>query len=363
MSERITQLASGLTIATDHVPAARSVAIGVWVAVGSRDEPAELSGVSHFLEHLLFKGTDTRSATDISRAVDRVGGDINAFTSKEYTAYYARVRDRDLPMAVDLGWLARPGIVTRYHILRPDTPASGHGANGANPGKATRGSPGKTAQATPANGHGAPRQNSTPHPGKSCTEPRQNLHPTPANQRPEPLSEPSREPKTRADARKAEDVKTRNFKEAPPQPVGSYEPVEVAREEFQRRLDEMRRRAHPEDYEEPDKPGPTVGPERAKRVAMALKFSLQKKYGPEEKNPTAEQGRGQQLAKLAAADSPELTRLHFVEPEMTPEEQLARLHRMMAEEAAAKAMTLEAVARAQERRRQAWGFLRKRETS
>ena len=91
MSEHITQLASGLTIATDRVHGARSVAIGVWVAVGSRDEPEELSGVSHFLEHLLFKGTPTRTATDISRAVDRVGGDINAFTSKEYTAYYCRM--------------------------------------------------------------------------------------------------------------------------------------------------------------------------------------------------------------------------------------------------------------------------------
>jgi len=102
MSERITQLANGLTIATDHVPAARSVAIGVWVAVGSRDEPAELSGVSHFLEHLLFKGTDTRSATDISRAVDRVGGDINAFTSKEYTAYYCRMPRRHGAAGIEL---------------------------------------------------------------------------------------------------------------------------------------------------------------------------------------------------------------------------------------------------------------------
>ena len=94
LTERIIELANGLTIATDRVPGARSVAIGVWVAVGSRDEPAELSGVSHFLEHLLFKGTPTRSATDISRAVDRVGGDINAFTSKEYTAYYCRMPRR-----------------------------------------------------------------------------------------------------------------------------------------------------------------------------------------------------------------------------------------------------------------------------
>ena len=102
MSEQITQLASGLTIATDRVPAARSVAIGVWVAVGSRDEPAELSGVSHFLEHLLFKGTPTRSATDISRVVDRVGGDINAFTSKEYTAYYCRMPTRHGATGIEL---------------------------------------------------------------------------------------------------------------------------------------------------------------------------------------------------------------------------------------------------------------------
>jgi hypothetical protein len=155
---------------------------------------------------------------------------------------------------------------------------------------------------------------------------------TPANQHPEPLSEPSREPKTRADARKAEDVKTRNFKEATPQPVDSYEPVEVAREEFQRRLDEMRRRAHPEDYQEPNKPGPTVGPERAKRVAVALKFSLQKKYGPEEKNPSPDQQRDQQLGQLLGSEP---KRLLFVEPELTRDEQLAALHRMMAEEAVA----------------------------
>src|SRR3954467_6854612 len=112
MSERITQLASGLTIATDHVPAARSGAIGVWVAVGSRDEPAELSGVSHFLEHLLFKGTATRSSQDISRSVDRVGGDFNAFTAKEYTAYYIRLPARHATFGVDLlgDVLVRPAL-------------------------------------------------------------------------------------------------------------------------------------------------------------------------------------------------------------------------------------------------------------
>lgn len=101
-TEHITQLDHGLAIATDRVHGARSVAIGVWVPVGSRDETAELSGVSHFLEHLLFKGTDTRSATEISRIVDRVGGDINAFTSKEYTAYYCRLPARHTGIGIEL---------------------------------------------------------------------------------------------------------------------------------------------------------------------------------------------------------------------------------------------------------------------
>jgi predicted Zn-dependent peptidase len=102
LNEIVSELDDGLTIATDRVPGARSVAIGVWVAAGSRDEPAELSGVSHFLEHLLFKGTTTRSAVDISRAVDRVGGDINAFTAKEYTAYYCRLPRRHVDTGIEL---------------------------------------------------------------------------------------------------------------------------------------------------------------------------------------------------------------------------------------------------------------------
>jgi predicted Zn-dependent peptidase len=101
-SETITQLPSGLIVAVDPMPSTRSVSIGVWVGVGARDEPAELCGVSHFLEHLLFKGTEDRSAQDISRSVDRVGGDINAFTSKEYTAYYCRLPGRLLDEGVDL---------------------------------------------------------------------------------------------------------------------------------------------------------------------------------------------------------------------------------------------------------------------
>jgi predicted Zn-dependent peptidase len=101
-SECITRLDNGLTIATDRVPGARSVAIGAWIAVGSRDEPAELSGVSHFLEHLLFKGTPSRTAADISRTVDRVGGDINAFTAKEYTAFYCRLPRRHGGTGIEL---------------------------------------------------------------------------------------------------------------------------------------------------------------------------------------------------------------------------------------------------------------------
>jgi predicted Zn-dependent peptidase len=102
MSERVVHLPSGLTVAVEPMVSTRTAAIGVWVAAGARDEPAELAGVSHFLEHLLFKGTTSRSAIDISRAVDRVGGDINAFTSKEYTAYYCRVPARYVDQSIEL---------------------------------------------------------------------------------------------------------------------------------------------------------------------------------------------------------------------------------------------------------------------
>ena len=102
MSERVVQLPSGLTVAVEPMVSTRTVSIGVWVGVGARDEPTELSGVSHFLEHLLFKGTTTRGAIEISRSVDRLGGDINAFTSKEYTAYYCRVPARHAPVGVEL---------------------------------------------------------------------------------------------------------------------------------------------------------------------------------------------------------------------------------------------------------------------
>jgi predicted Zn-dependent peptidase len=91
-----------MRILTEAIPAMRSVTFGVWVGVGSRDETPRLGGASHFLEHLLFKGTHKRSALDISAAIEAVGGETNAYTAKEYTCYYARVLDTDLPLAIDV---------------------------------------------------------------------------------------------------------------------------------------------------------------------------------------------------------------------------------------------------------------------
>jgi len=93
-------LPSGVRILTEHMPGAQSATVGFWVAVGSRDEQPVTYGSTHFLEHLLFKGTPTRTALDIAVSFDAVGGEHNALTAKEYTCYYAKVRDQDLPMAV-----------------------------------------------------------------------------------------------------------------------------------------------------------------------------------------------------------------------------------------------------------------------
>ncbi len=95
-------LPSGVRILSEQVPGARSATIGYWVAVGSRDELPATYGSTHFLEHLLFKGTTSRTALDIAVSFDAVGGEHNAMTAKEYTCYYAKVQDRDLPMAVDV---------------------------------------------------------------------------------------------------------------------------------------------------------------------------------------------------------------------------------------------------------------------
>ena len=91
---------SGVRILTEAVPGAASSSVGFWIGVGSRDEENVAFGSTHFLEHLLFKGTPRRSAMDIAEAFDRVGGEHNALTAKEHTCYYAKVQDRDLEMAI-----------------------------------------------------------------------------------------------------------------------------------------------------------------------------------------------------------------------------------------------------------------------
>ncbi|MBV9313321.1 MAG: insulinase family protein [Pseudonocardia sp.] len=99
-------LPSGLQVVTEVVPGARSVSVGVWIGVGSRDETtdptADETGAAHYLEHLLFKGTARRTATQIAEEVDAVGGELNAFTGKEHTCFHGHVLDVDLPLAVDL---------------------------------------------------------------------------------------------------------------------------------------------------------------------------------------------------------------------------------------------------------------------
>jgi predicted Zn-dependent peptidase len=99
---RRSTLPGGLRVVTEFVPSVRSASVGVWVGVGSRDEGHSVAGAAHFLEHLLFKSTPTRSAVQIAQAVDAVGGELNAFTAREHTCYYAHVLDTDLELAVDL---------------------------------------------------------------------------------------------------------------------------------------------------------------------------------------------------------------------------------------------------------------------
>ena len=99
---RRTVLPGGLRVVTEAMPGVRSATIGIWVGVGSRDEVPTLAGASHFLEHLLFKGTPNRSAVEISSALEAVGGEMNAFTSRELTCFHARVIDSDLPLAIDV---------------------------------------------------------------------------------------------------------------------------------------------------------------------------------------------------------------------------------------------------------------------
>lgn len=95
-------LDGGLRLITEPMPSVRSVSIGVWLTRGSRHETDARSGIAHFVEHMLFKGTTTRSAEDLAQAIDSIGGQLDAFTAKEYASYYIKVLDEHLPLAVDL---------------------------------------------------------------------------------------------------------------------------------------------------------------------------------------------------------------------------------------------------------------------
>jgi predicted Zn-dependent peptidase len=102
MMIQVSTLANGLRIATDRFDTVESVSIGMWIDVGTRHEPPEINGVAHFLEHMAFKGTERRSARAIAEEIEAVGGHVNAYTSRENTAYYAKVLKEDVPLALDI---------------------------------------------------------------------------------------------------------------------------------------------------------------------------------------------------------------------------------------------------------------------
>src|SRR5579864_9091208 len=102
MTVQVSTLANGLRVATDTIDSVDTVALGVWVDVGTRHEPAAINGVAHFLEHMAFKGTKRRSAQRIAEEIEAVGGHLNAYTSRESTAYYAKVLKEDAGLALDI---------------------------------------------------------------------------------------------------------------------------------------------------------------------------------------------------------------------------------------------------------------------
>src|SRR5262249_42047248 len=99
---RVTRLPNGFTVASDRMDSVETVSLGVWADVGTRNQPAEINGVSHLLEHMAFKGTERRSARAIAEEIEAVGGHLNAYTAREQTAYYAKILAGDLPLAVDI---------------------------------------------------------------------------------------------------------------------------------------------------------------------------------------------------------------------------------------------------------------------
>jgi predicted Zn-dependent peptidase len=102
MSVRVSELGDGLRIVSDVMDTVESISLGAWVATGARDEPAELNGISHLLEHMAFKGTERRDALTIVEEIEAVGGQLNAYTARETTAYFAKILKDDLPLAVDI---------------------------------------------------------------------------------------------------------------------------------------------------------------------------------------------------------------------------------------------------------------------
>lgn len=102
MSVEVTRLPSGLTVATDSMPGVATVSLGAWIGAGTRHETPELNGIAHLLEHMVFKGTEKRSAQDIAEEIEAVGGHLNAYTSRENTAFYAKVLAEDAPLALDI---------------------------------------------------------------------------------------------------------------------------------------------------------------------------------------------------------------------------------------------------------------------
>ena len=102
MTVRVTQLDNGMRVATDAMQTVETVTLGAWVETGARDETPEINGISHLLEHMVFKGTERRSARAIAEEIEAVGGHLNAYTSRENTAYYAKVLKEDVGLAVDL---------------------------------------------------------------------------------------------------------------------------------------------------------------------------------------------------------------------------------------------------------------------
>src|SRR6201987_3602997 len=102
MTTQLSTLANGLRVATDRVDTVDTVSLGIWVDVGTRHEAVDINGVAHFLEHMAFKGTERRSALAIAEEIEAVGGHLNAYTSRESTAYYAKVLKEDVPLALDI---------------------------------------------------------------------------------------------------------------------------------------------------------------------------------------------------------------------------------------------------------------------